>query len=888
MPCSLLVVCARCLLAVSAGFAGIAGSAGLAGIAGLAGSAAFAEVPAAMAAAHPGISAAPPTAAGPRPADSDDDPAGDDPGAAQAQFLARRLPPAPAPGAPSLAERYLAAREHMRHMQHHTAGAGSNPTAATSLSTTPTPASGQAGRAASGQAMSAGAPAAALGPWQPLGPGNLGGRTRALLYDPVVPRTIYAAGVDGGVWKTLDAGATWAPLDDLMPNLAVSSLALDPGNRLTLYAGTGEGFLNADAVRGAGIFKTVDGGLHWQQLTATATPDFQAVNRLQVSARTRTIYAATGTGVWRSRNAGLTWRRVLVTQVEGGCLDLALRTDRPDDVVFAACGSFQQATVYQNLHAQKLTPWVPVLQAPGMGRTALAIAPSNPDVVYALATSNLPGPHGNYAQGLLAVFRSTTGGGAGSWTAQVSNADPNPLNTVLLSSTRFAFQHECGAGVSDIWSGRGWYDNVIAVDPADPDRVWAGGVDLFRSDDGGHTWGLANYWWAGANGAQTGFAHADQHALAFHPRYNGTTNQTLLVAGDGGIYRTTDARAPVALGAAAPCNTAASAVTWSSLDNGYAVTQFYQGAVFPGGTAYIGGAQDLGTVLGSDAAGPEGWRQVLDRDGGFVAIDPTNPAVVYAESGDLSLAKSTDGGNTFTVALNGIDSGTFPYLVCFILDPLDSQRLWLGGDSLWRSDDAAATWHRASLGLGQNGLDLVSAIAVSPFGSQHVLAGTSQGLIQRSDNALAGLPGAVWTPSAPRAGYVSSLVYDPQDPGTVYATYATFGGPHVWKSNDGGTTWLSIDGVGVTGASALPDLPVNALVVDPRQPRHLYLGTDLGVFSTLDGGFNWTVEDAAFANAETEALVLVTPPPGPHGAANPPWLFAFTHGRGVWKAQLPE
>ncbi len=270
------------------------------------------------------------------------DPSGDDdPGAAQQWFLARRLPAVKASTAPSLAERYLAAKAHVRRMPHH------------------------------GLA------------WQSLGPGNLGGRTRALVFDPVDPRTLYAAGVDGGVWKTVNGGASWTPLDDLMPSLAVTSLAIDPASRKTLYAGTGEGFFNTDAVRGAGVFKTTDGGRHWQQLGATATPDFFAVNRLLVSARSHTVYAATGTGVWRSLDAGRTWRQVLASQAQGGCLDLALRNAPPrDDVVFASCGTLQQATVYRNLMAQKQAPWVPVLMEPGMGRTSLAIAPSDPNVVY--------------------------------------------------------------------------------------------------------------------------------------------------------------------------------------------------------------------------------------------------------------------------------------------------------------------------------------------------------------------------------------------------------------------------------------------------------------------------------------------------------------------------
>ncbi len=809
---------------------------------------------------------------------------GDDPAAAEADFIARRFPLGLAPGYLSVAARYLAARDRMSHMAHHRSASG--PAAGFG----PDPDTGAGGTVPG----PGGRPAAAAAAWQALGPGNLGGRTRALVVDPARPRTVYAGGVDGGVWQSLDGGASWQPLGDLLPSLAVASLAMDPADPSVLYAGTGEGFFNADAVRGAGIFKTTDGGGHWQQLAATATPDFYAVNRLLISARSHAIYAATGTGVWRSADGGATWSQRLAPGVEGGCLDLAMRGDQADDVVFASCGTFQQATVYRNLRAEKAARFLPVLQAPGMGRTSLAIAPSNQNVIYALAASNLPGPNGHYSQGLLAVFRSTAGGAAGSWTTQVSNSDPVALNTALLSSTRFAFQKECGTGPADTWSGRGWYDNAVAVDPLDPDRVWAGGVDLFRSDDGGRNWGIANYWWAGENGAAGGFAHADVHAIVFGPRYDGDANQVLYLAGDGGLYRTANARAAVATGTAAPCDTSASAVSWTSLDNGFAVTQFYQGAVSADGATWIGGTQDLGTVLGGAGAkggaagagaagGMDGWVQVIGQDGGYVAIDPANALNVYAESDGLSLARSTDGGHTFALALDGITSGTFPFLVPFALDPLNPLRLWLGGDSLWTTADGAAHWSRASFPLGDNALDLTSAIAISAHDDQLVVAGTSQGTISRNDAALAATPGSLWAAAHPADGLVSSLVFDPQAANTLYATYATFGAPHLWQSLDGGATWHTLDGSGVTG---LPDLPAHALAIDPRHTSHLYLGTDLGVFVSVDSGQTWSIEDTGFANVVVDSLVIAPAPPGNAGSAS--YLFAFTHGRGAWRLQLPD
>ena len=159
-------------------------------------------------------------------------------------------------------------------------------------------------------------PAAGLAPggWQWIGPGNIGGRVRSIVIHPTEPNRMWAGSVSGGIWSSADAGATWAPVDDFMANLAVSTLALDPANPSVLYAGTGEGFYNADSIRGAGVFKSTDGGLTWPQLPATANPDWYYVNRLAIHpANSQIVLAATGSGLWRTTNGGAAWAPVLAT-----------------------------------------------------------------------------------------------------------------------------------------------------------------------------------------------------------------------------------------------------------------------------------------------------------------------------------------------------------------------------------------------------------------------------------------------------------------------------------------------------------------------------------------------------------------------------------------------
>ena len=343
----------------------------------------------------------------------------DEPDAAAAYFAARR---AAANGSVDPRERYRTALERMERMPRYSTPGGRRLPSLKDAGSTRVPLTWPA---ASGAVTSRAA--ASLGAWTPLGPGNVGGRTRVLRIDPQNTNRMYAGGVSGGVWKTDDAGASWRPIGDSLANLAINAMAMSPRDPRVLYVGTGEGYFREDVrytnlpLRGGGIFATADGGDTWTELPATRTADFHFVNDLHVSPRDdRVLYAATRTGVWRSRDRGVSWERILPTTVRGGCLDLALRTDRTEDVLFAACGTFEQATVYRSLDARGGAIFSPVLSDAGMGRTTLAIAPSDQNVVYALAASNVPGPDGLFEQGLHAVFRSGDGGAPGSWVAQVA------------------------------------------------------------------------------------------------------------------------------------------------------------------------------------------------------------------------------------------------------------------------------------------------------------------------------------------------------------------------------------------------------------------------------------------------------------------------------------
>lgn len=703
-----------------------------------------------------------------------------------------------------------------------------------------------------------------IGTWQSLGPGNIGGRTRSLLINPNNPNIMYAGGVAGGVWKTTNGGGSWSPLTDLIANLAINSMAMDPHNLNVIYAGTGEGYQNADGVRGLGIFKTTDGGVTWTHLSSTDVWDFYYVFDLVVSPNdSNSIYALTKDGIWHSPNGGTTWTNQLDYSVSGICYDLAVRTDKLTDYLFASCRkSGTSGTIYRNTDASGSGTWQAVYSEPNMGRTSLAIAPSNQDVIYALSAS---AEQNLYGGGLLGVFRSTQSGNAGSWTARVRNTDSVKLNTVLLSN------FGCSGGVISIYGNQGWYDNVIAVDPLDSNKVWAGGIYMFRSDDGGKNWGFAGY-----------AIHPDQHVIVFPSNYNGTTNQKMFVGNDGGLYRTVNSRASVVTSDAIFCGGGTGDVTWNDLNNSYGVTQFYYGLPYPNGKSYFGGTQDNGTIRGSDSTGADNWSEIFKGfDGAYVAIHPVNTNILYAEIQYGRMIKSVDGGNSWVGVNSGINDSP-PFVAPLMMDHQDPEVLWFGGTRLWRTTNGAQNWTAASqiIPPDSDGWDdYISAIGIAPTDSNYVLAGSiNGGLIMRTQQALSTSGSTAWSSANPVGDYgaVSSVAFDPQDKNVAFATYSTFGVPHVWKSTDAGASWTNIDSSGPNG---LPDIPVNSIAIDPADTNRLYVGTDMGVFVSLDGGANWAVENSGFANVVTDSLGLINV----NGAYK---LFAFTHGRGVFRVTL--
>jgi photosystem II stability/assembly factor-like uncharacterized protein len=743
-----------------------------------------------------------------------------------------------------------------------------------------------------------------LGLWENLGPGNIGGRTRSLVINPEDENIIYTAGVAGGVWKSDDAGENWSVLDDMLPNLAVTTLVMDPNDPDTLYAGTGEGFFNGDAVQGDGVFVTTDAGETWEPVSFTAgNVNFNFVNKLAFSPNdSNTLYAATREGIFRTQDAGDSW--VLVhdgSDVAVGCTDISVRNDLETDTIVAACGSFLPGRIVHSIDGGDT--FEVVLQEAAMGRSTIAIAPSDQNIIYVLNATNQFTTNNVGSLGLNAVFRSDDGGAT--WATQYSvdedtalagtftvPVNPDDIGFSILNNPLFMVLPACGIGFQNTAFSQGWYDNIIQVDPINPDVVWTAGIDIFRSTDAGESWGLTSAWFLPTDDPQ--YAHADNHILTFPPGYDGVDNQSLYVGNDGGVQRVANAGSGRALTTLEYCGIALENgfgvvpedfgvdtfvaeednLVWENLNNGLQITQYYNGAAFPDGETYFGGTQDNGTLLGTDTAGTDDWIEILGGDGGYVAVDPTNPDILFAENTGLSIQRSNDGGQSFAGVTNGITGGGFPFITAFIMDSNNPQRLWILGSAIWRTDDQADNWVQASTNLGDAGVEGRS-VAHAPTNSNRVIVGTDNGFIFRNADAGNADATTVWESSEDLGGFISSVAFDPQDENIAYATSSTFGQNHIFRSTDAGATWTPIDNLGLP--NGIPDIPVHSIVVDPADSRRLFVGTDLGVFVSIDTGANWMVENGGFANTPTETLEFE--------GRN---LFAFTHGRSAYRVSLND
>jgi photosystem II stability/assembly factor-like uncharacterized protein len=652
-----------------------------------------------------------------------------------------------------------------------------------------------------------------------LGPALTSGRVVGFAVHPGDRRRYFVAVASGGVWKTDNAGTTWAPVFDNEGSYSIGCVALDPKNPSVVWVGTGENNSQRSVGYGDGVYKSTDGGKSW---TNVGLKESEHVGKILIDPRdSDTVYVAAqgplwgpggDRGLYKTTDGGKTWKKVLAISENTGVTDIVLDPRNPDVLIAA---SYQrrrhvwtlidggpESALWRSTDAGKT--WAKLrsgLPTEELGRIGLAVAPSDPDTVYAIIEST---------DKKGGIFRSTDRG--------VTWEKRNPFDQ------------------------QAQYYAHLVVDPANRDRIYVMNVLIQVSNDGGRT----------LRPLGERAKHVDNHEIWIDPHDPGY----YLVGCDGGVYESFDRGA-----------------TWAFKAN-LPVTQFYDVACDDAGPFYhvYGGTQDNFTLGGPahtrSASGVTNgdWFVTQGGDGFHCRVDPRDPTTVYSEAqyGGLVRYDRKTGQRVGIKPQPGPDEPPLrwnwdsPLLV----SPHAHTRLYFAANKVFRSDDRGDSWKPVSGDLTRQvnrdqipvmgklwGPDAVSkhvstsfygnvvALAESPKQEGFLYAGTDDGLIQVTEDG-----GKTWRridrfPGVPERTYVSRILPSLHDRNTVYAAFdnhknADFA-PYLLKSTDAGKTWASVTG----------DLPprgsVYALAEDHVDPKLLFAGTEFGLFVTLDGGKKW-------------------------------------------------
>ncbi len=650
--------------------------------------------------------------------------------------------------------------------------------------------------------------------WRALGPDRVltngvatAGRVSAIAIHPTDMNILYAGGAQGGVWRSDDAGANWRPLTDQECSLAMGSIAIDPVNPEIIYAGTGEQHFSGDSYYGCGVLRTFDAGETWEQLGVQAFLSRRSegsggariarvvIDRASAgSTSSTTVLAASTYGLFRSTDSGMNWNLVL----EGIATDLVPDPGNASVLYAAVYGR----GVYKSTDTG--ASWTHTSTGMNTGiarRINLAIAPSSPQTLYASFQTGESQGSG------LTMYRTVNG--AATWQE--------------LPATGASCWYQC------------WYDMTIAVHPANPQTVYFGSLQLYRSIDGGQNFATHH------NGI-----YVDEHLLVFDT-LRGTN--ALYLANDGGVYRTIDG-----------------GTSWTSLATNLAVAQYYRGIGLHPSIAGItlGGTQDQGTQ--QSAPGTTTWEKVMGGDGGYTAFDVENPSTWYAETQWIANAGYSGPRKNGSLVIRGIDpSERGLFIPPLVMDPMDSKRLYFGVRSLYRTDNSADRWER--IYRTPSDREVISSIGLTPSDENTVYAGVLYGQVIVTRDG-----GVTWQQSGSGLPdrFIGDVAVHPDDPEQAYAVAGGFLTGHVFHTVDGGLTWEDRTG-------NLPDHPVNAILYDPADLEGVFIGTDLGVFHSATGGGTWERLDE---DLPTVAVFDLAAQPGTSR------LVAATHGRGMFEIPI--
>lgn len=693
-----------------------------------------------------------------------------------------------------------------------------------------------------------------LNRWEFIGPTNLGvpyrtywgqppvsGRINAIAVDPQDPNTIYLGGPVGGLWRSRDGGTNWQPLTDDWPYLAVSSIAIDPTNPDVIMVGTGD--FPGWGGYAFGLMISEDGGQNWTNTGRAEFGNF-AVSHIEIDPdNPQNVYATVGRGrsfwgrVWRSQDGGYSWTRTLDRSAPWADIDFGARRDGGGRRLYAAGGAQDGQVWRSDDRGATWTRLSPPITGVYHDSIAIAASPTQPDTVYLLTPQ------------MQKLWKSVDAGVT--WT---------DATTGWLSS-----------GPSYNWA-QGWYDWHLHTAPAagGEDAVFVGLIDIAMSRDSARSFESIG----GPTFSDVAITHNDQHSFAVDP----SNPSRVYVGNDGGIYRV-------------DVNYTTGAFAYTNLNKTMGVTQFYTGTWHPSDPdVMLGGTQDNATPY---AAGDlANWRNVGGGDGGGVALNPQNPRVMFttsqfygkSERGDIFLYRTDNGWASTSYPSTNVGTDNVAFIPPLAIDPNQPQHVYAGTNFLYRYNDQTRRWTNRVGNTMLTGAanQVILTMTVAPNNSNFIYTGSSDGRVFASNDF-----GVTWraiqsgSPGLPNRS-ITSIDVNPRNPADILVSVSGTGSGHLYRLRDAFAATRAWENLSGSGATGLPDIPTSTVARHASDPeRWLFVGTDIGVFMTRNGGQTWVNYTTSMGLPNTIVTKLQFVP-------RTGFLNAATFGRGMWRIRLPQ
>jgi photosystem II stability/assembly factor-like uncharacterized protein len=645
------------------------------------------------------------------------------------------------------------------------------------------------------------------GNWTPMGPfgsptGGDAGRITFIRFMPGNINTIFLGTGAGGMWMSTDAGSTWTTNTNGLEVLGCSDLAIDPSNTNIMYLATGD--IDAGDTHSTGVLKSIDGGVTWSTTGLSwAVSSLRSIGKLLINPlNPNIVFAATSLGIYRTNNAGLTWASVK----SGNFKDMEYRPNDTSTVYAVTASTFFKSTTGGNTSSSfvQVTSGLPT----GGVRQTVSVTLADPNYIYILRSAS-----DNSFGGL---YRSIDSG----------------TSFTLMSNSPNIFGWESDGSDS---GGQGWYDLACGVSPTDKDEITCGGVNTWKSLDGGATWNLNTHWYGG--GAP--YVHADLHAVEYA---SGTISY---LGTDGGIAVTYD-----------------SGSSWTTINGQMNIAQAYRiGQSTTNANYVLSGHQDNGTNLLNGTT----WKEVYGGDGADCFVDRTNNSVLVESyvNGDFNI--SNNGGGSWSNITSGL-TGSAAWVAPIIQSAHIANTYYCGYQQVFKSTNKGTTWTQMGT-LSTSGQILYLAIA--PSNSLVLFAATSGALYKTTtggtswSNISTGLP----TGSA----QITGMNVDNTDANNIFVTFSGYSASNkVFATTDGGANWNNI-------STGLPNLPVNCIIYSNNTNDALYVGTDVGVYYKDGSMTSWVPFMTGLPNVVVNDFEIFYPTGK---------IRAGTYGRGIWQSDL--